>query len=57
MNKALTESLLTVDCKNTVLRPTQIQLSATGAMKTIEQRVRHSMHNIKFQSFWISRLK
>jgi hypothetical protein len=32
--KALTESLLTVDCKNTVLRPAQIQLSATGAMKS-----------------------
>jgi hypothetical protein len=57
-NKASTESLLTVDCKNIVLRPAQIQFYATGAMKyKIEQRVRHSMHNIKFQSFSITRLK
>jgi hypothetical protein len=27
------ESLLTVDCKITVLNPAQIQLYATGAMK------------------------
>ena len=27
------EVVLTVDCKNTVLKPAQIQLSATGAMK------------------------
>jgi hypothetical protein len=32
-NKASTESLLTVDCKNTVLRSAQIQFYATGAMK------------------------
>jgi hypothetical protein len=33
MNKASTESLLTVDCKNTVAKPAQIQLPATAAMK------------------------
>ena len=33
MNKASTESLLTVDNKNTVAKPAQIQLSATRAMK------------------------
>ena len=33
MNKASTESLLIEDCKNTVAKPAQIQLSATGAMK------------------------
>jgi hypothetical protein len=33
MNKASTESLLTVDCNNTVAKPAQIQLPGTGAMK------------------------
>ena len=33
MNKASTKSLLTVDCKNTVAKPAQIQLSAAGDMK------------------------
>jgi hypothetical protein len=40
---ASTESLLTVDCKKTVTKPAQIQLSATGAMKG--KRTKGSPHH------------
>jgi hypothetical protein len=55
----MTESLLIIDSKNTIFRLSQIQVSATGALKfniPIEHKVRNGII-LTFTSFSIKQLK
>ena len=50
-NKASTESLWTVDCRNTIFKLAQIRLSATKALK-FDRTPGSKKHNINFHVFF-----